>query len=557
MAIELVDLPVEIQSHIIRLLFFSLQEPWIGPGSSLSASFRHPSRNESSMDLFPYRVWQVYDRRSTRVFPFNVAFTCDLWRDIVAEVADYWPRLIFDISKPKETRTLLIAFDAMKEKLAEGQVDVLIYSSRALEKAEENIKVQIITDALKHYVPRYKSVIFDLTYASSLPPSHLFFLQDAPGLEALELGCRVNDMEAIDVARRMVERVELRDIQLANSFSRLKQLTLSGPTFMDILPTSEWLAGLNLHVFIIEHFEFTKEGPYSLLNFAEHISKLSVRSLHLRHLSLAYEYDGHSYLLPAGYRPPHITSQLVWFVSVSEAFMENMYAISDITAADSIEIEDCSIPANFRCDGGQFLRLERIHDAAGGLSPSLCHILKAWGGRDVTFDRCPGVNDELLAWMGKQVDYIIPDDVFYPENAVDVVESDRSLHAGERFLYSKATRKGLPAWDTSSLYFRHCDNFSSAALRGMLQSRKDIVLRSIQRLEEGQADQPAANPDLVQEDDDQTMVTDLHVYGKVRLAEEDKAWFLAEGGNLNVDWSVINGVHSFACDTFTVRQSEW
>ncbi|PPQ75522.1 hypothetical protein CVT26_012547 [Gymnopilus dilepis] len=563
MTITIVDLPVEIQSHIIRMLFFSLHRASMEP-DRIQLPFRASSSEECTPDEeLPYRVWEESSTslRSPTLFPFNVALTCDLWREIVAGVADYWPRLVFDVSKPRETRALLIAFDVVKDKLVKGQIEVLVYSSRELEKAEENREVKVIMDALQPYVPKCKSVTFHLTYASSLPPSYAFFLQDASHLHTLEMCCRVDDMEAIDIARQMVERIALHDTHLEKSFSGLSDLVLSGPGFMDLMqciPDPEWLTDLNLSLVIISHFEFTRDGPYSLVSFVEYLSKLNISCLHLRHLSLAYEYEGDSYLLPAGYCPPYIPTGLLCFKSVSEAFIKNLYAISDITADHSLCFEDCSIPANVRCEGGDSLHLDRIHDAAEGLSDSLCHILKVWGGRRVTFNRCPAVNDELLAWMGKQVDYVLPDDIFYPENGTSVIELDRPLPAGERFSFSQSSRKGLPMWNTSSLHIRDCENFSPAALRGMLQARKDIVLRSIQRREEGQADQVAIDTSLAPVDDDQIMVSDLVVYSKIPLSKKDKTWFEANVDTFEVNWFTRIGDDSWTvtADIFTARQAD-
>ncbi|KAF8878598.1 hypothetical protein CPB84DRAFT_1794067 [Gymnopilus junonius] len=550
------DFPVEMHTHVLQTLVAACRRPYC-------PAFWPPSRRHTPP---PAWVWSEHDLRKESLFPFNAVRVCTLWRDILAQIMDCWDRVVFDLSK--DPTPLLDAFEWSRKgplgaKVEDGQLEVLIYSpsrevESAVEKELERKRVQVISKALQPHVHRCKSITFDVTYASSLPPTSMFFLRDAPHLGTLSLTFRIDDFVDADIMEIHDEGRLYDDIQLATSFPKLSEVTLTGRGFMDLAraarahdPNSEWFRNANFgnshcHLFI-SHFEFTRDGPYSFFNFVSYISQLSRQlfSVHLRDLSLAYEYTADTYILPPHYVLPKVTGN-IYFISLSDGFLENFYAITDVSPTSWITFDNCTIPENVQPVSESQLRLrnmvEKETDAdEDGVSLSLRRILSVWSGYELSIETSSAFNDALLRWM-TQEDSLLN----HSPTATDIATGTAGANTAEavddlnRMLGRPA--RAMPAWHMTMVSLHDCGNFSPSVCREMIQARSEIVFREEARAGEA-ANNANANVNPVNNNVDepyQDVLSELYVQGEAvpSLSEEDKEWFRAYEEDLWVHWMV-------------------
>ncbi|KAF8959575.1 hypothetical protein BDZ97DRAFT_1605019, partial [Flammula alnicola] len=124
-------------------------------------------------------------------FSFNVAWVCNLWRDMLTDSPEYWTRISFDVAN--DTTPLLDAFTRSKD----SEIRILVFSSAndltEEGKMGESNPAESITRHLQPHIERCTSIIFHLTFASPLPSPTLFLTREALFLEDLTLACRMHD----------------------------------------------------------------------------------------------------------------------------------------------------------------------------------------------------------------------------------------------------------------------------------------------------------------------------------------------------------------------------
>ncbi|KAF8801656.1 hypothetical protein BYT27DRAFT_7261778 [Phlegmacium glaucopus] len=232
-------------------------------------------------------------------------------------------------------------------------IELLVFTS-ATDHAEisedrERNRVMAIVDALEsHYhIRRCSSIIFDVMYESSFPPSLFFFSQSAPNLRELKLKFRVAQAE-IENNSYDILPFRISDPRLATSFPSLHSISMDGRAFMGLCSfngADEWFknleTGQNLSLCIAK-FRFNEEDGISVWDFASCISKIhSLRNLHFQKLSVAYSYS---------HEPDHgkacrnyLKLSHFHFDNVSKDFLSEFFACATCYGKRTI-FSRCAIP---------------------------------------------------------------------------------------------------------------------------------------------------------------------------------------------------------------------
>ncbi|KDR69177.1 hypothetical protein GALMADRAFT_923601 [Galerina marginata CBS 339.88] len=448
--------------------------------------------------------WTEHDSRSPTLFPFNVGWVCKQWLNILIERPECWKQVVFDVAN--DPALLLNAFLWSKDL---DSLEVVVFTSssddgRVYRKVEKH-RAFTIAQALRPHIHRCKSIIFDLTFSTSLPHANIFFCKDLPDLEELTLECHIDNVE---ITRNSWETTVTAPTQFGTKFTNLKKLSLTGFLFMYLalhLESAQWLDRFRFPSsakFHISRFTFLEKGHYTLQKFAFYILNilrpLPYGDIFFRDLSLSYQYMAPS-SVPNPDDFPRIFSNF-YFQSVSKEFISHLFSITNLRPA-SLTFKDCQIPT-IKPVKTNYLTLDRIIDGENG--SSLLHILEAWtagAGRKLKISSCPSFNDYHLGRM-------------------------RPGDPSGRF---------LAHW-IHYLYIHDCPNFTARVLREVVKARNDQPsINDFYRIEQA--------------------VRELCVTGKgPTLIKEDKDWFLGHSMTTKVIWKTVNkeGVH----EDFTTFQGD-
>ncbi|KDR82972.1 hypothetical protein GALMADRAFT_238682 [Galerina marginata CBS 339.88] len=476
---HLKNLPIELHTSILKFVLaitgrfiyssFPIQEHWkIGRSIYYHSDFPAYGRR---------RPWIEKDLHATLIFPFNVADVCQLWRDILVGIPEYWHRVVFDVAK--DPTPFLNAFSWSKN--LEG-IEVFIFNSTSIvqdvDRALESARVFAVTKALKPHIQRCKFIIYHLAYSSSLPPPSIFLSQEMPLLEDLTLDSRVDDIGLVDAPSYTME--------LYNSFPMLKTLWLTGFWFFFLarFSDSEWLMefrGAKNMSLQLTQFTFPKHGSFCLPQFMSYLEMMeeAFTSLYLSDLSIDYPHD---YSDPRPEEVFYLSSDM-HFNHVSKDFIAQLIAITDLEVTESLSFTNCKVPYFKRNPGGDFLTLEGIIDDDN--SNSLRNIVKTWGGHEIFFHACPSLNDEFLLWL-----------------------ASKSKSSSNEFI---SHRPYFPAPYLSFINISDCPNFSRQALQQL------VAIRTANQYDEG--------------------LLSVRVNGGGPLTEEEKAWFAEKAVNTRIYFS--------------------
>ncbi|KDR82973.1 hypothetical protein GALMADRAFT_238683 [Galerina marginata CBS 339.88] len=451
---RLINLPIELHTSILKFVLAIT-------GRSIDSNFPIQECWEIGRSLYYHSDLPAYDRRmpwmekklhENLIFPFNVADVCQLWRDILVGIPEYWHRVVFDVAK--DPTRFLDAFSWSKNR--EG-IEIFIFNSTSIvqdvDRALESARVFAITEALKPHIQRCKFIIYHLTYSSSLPPPNIFLSQEMPLLEDLTLDSRVDDIGLVDAPSYTME--------LYNSFPMLKTLWLTGFWFFFLARLSDpvWLMefrGAESMLLQLTRFTFPKHGSYCLPQFMSYLEMMedAFTYIYLSDLSLEYPHD---YSDESDPRPEDVffLSSDMHFNHVSKDFIAQLIAITDLEVTESLSFTNCEVPYFKRNPGGDLLTLEGIIDDDN--SNSLRNIVKIWGGHEITFRSCPSLNDKFLLWLA----------------------SETKLPADGRVLQHPC----FPAHLLTFLTISNCPSFSQKSLQQLVEVRKvvryDEGLRSV------------------------------------------------------------------------------
>ncbi|KJA26680.1 hypothetical protein HYPSUDRAFT_63896 [Hypholoma sublateritium FD-334 SS-4] len=443
-------------------------------------------------------------------FPFNVAHTCELWRDVVLECPENWINLEFDLAY--DPHPLLDAIAASKTLLFSVHVFTTANELTEARKLLENKRARAVVQSLLVHAERCTSIFFDLTYASSLTSPALFLARIHPELTELIL-----DYASYDLPR-CYEGTQIKSKPIPLPLKKLRRMSMCGSAFMDIIHLgTEWLhaqsgsnqvrsrAEITIPTLHLRDFEFPAcndemiDKEYTFARFI-HLLHFIVPwdRLHFETISLAYR--PHSDVRAAG---QHDLEYADWssltLENVSRDFITEFFQIGNLDSVEYLYFISCSVPP---ISGGFFCANLSLSDApVGGASfsdndDSLYNLLSSWKGSSLALTACPTFDDKFIHWLA--------DD-----------RGDGECEAyGIRFLDLK-----------------DCQNFTASALRRLVAAINDPVKLDDENWDEFEH------------------METLTVYGRgPRLTDEDLLWFNDYSGETSVTWHVEND------DGYTINQ---
>lgn len=506
-------LPTEIITSIFKsLIALSHKPPPLNPVDSPPLLYQMKLER---MEKYIY---------SPSLFPFNVAAVSKLWHDILALFPECWTLVVFNVAK--DPAPLLDAF-LWSENLE--NVEVVVFNSddpRVVDKTRESSRVAAITHALRPHIQRCKSITFNVSYSTSLPPPTVFFLRKAPILEDLTLDCCIDDLDLKSDAR--ATKINKNRYRLATSFPKLRQLSLTGFWFMYLAMHTrrharvhpfEWLDPPILSrkfdfmiSLTISHFKFLKYGHYTLPKFISYVSRVArFSSYYFRDFSLSYQFADQKPNLAYQFGGPH-----VHFQSVSKDFLTHLHTITDISAGN-LSFEACEIPKFYQRYSASRLTLKNIIDNDEGRS--LRHILEVWTGTELTIHSCPSFNDTILSWLAFETEYLLRTQ--FHEYLVSVADSGDLI-------------KAFPAFRIRSLVINNCDNFSTHAIKELVRLRNEAHFTEIET-------RVIVDGFCSDSEDERSPLEDLQVTvsrGGPVLTDEDERWFEQDKALATVCWMV-------------------
>ncbi|KDR82953.1 hypothetical protein GALMADRAFT_238651 [Galerina marginata CBS 339.88] len=496
----LINFPVELQTLILKSLLDisrgitasqpTLQEHW-DAGRSIYYGSDAPVSS-------PRKARLEQDLHATLLFPQNVAAVCQLWRQIVVGIPEYWTRVVFDVAKDPTPFLNAFSWSIDLEK-----IEVFVFNSTSnaqdVDKDVENARVATIVHALKAHIHRCRFIIFHLTYSSSLPSPFNFLANEAPHLEDLTLDCRINDIELRG------ETLDLRGAKvqgLPTSFPMLRTLSLTGFWFiyMAYRSPSPWLESLKFaqHMSIkISQITLPKAGYFCLSNLLDRLTEMEAfTSIYFTDISLDYLHDDSS---PAPTLGNFVYSLItnIHFDRVSRKFIEEFHANTILEVNDHLSFKDCEVPYFTFGLGGDLLMLENIIDSDDG--QNLRNVVGSWGGTELIIRSCSSFNDRFLSWLAG--------DVESPTHQTTDDSKDLTM---------------LPAAGLMNLLISDCPNFSPRALQRLVEVRK------------GNNEFEGGLIWLTVND------------SRDVLSEEDKQWFKENSGNMCIRW---NAQHADGSET--------
>ncbi|KAF8959582.1 hypothetical protein BDZ97DRAFT_1761292 [Flammula alnicola] len=481
------NLPIELMSLIFNLVYESsrkLVDPEYYEDPEMAHFLQSPNPPETT--------WASDNLRDPALFPFNVAWVCNLWRDVLSDSPEYWTRMCFDVVN--DPTLLLDAFTWSKD----SKICVLVFSSAndltEEGKIRESSRAESIAKHLQPHIERCTSIVFDLTFASSLPSPTLFLAWDALFLEHLTLEGRIHDlMHVIDNGKSTRITRSLVPVK----FPKLTKLSMSGIAFMDILHLGDdWLATVKVGPYLILYisdFQFQTMKPCptdssSTFDFMRLISALNPGGgIHLKNLSLScrphkrrdteHSYDLYSWSMS--------------FDNVSTGFIMEFFQLATWTA-DYTTFSHCSVPSVSGNFSSQYLTIEHIpssntsHD-----DDSLYNVISMWNScGNLIVTSCSSFDDKFLQWLGGE-----------GEDGT-IIETE-----------------GIVALDVHD-----CTNFTAGALRRLIDILNDLATFELQEQEGWQ---------------DGERLESVTVYGRgPALDDEDLEWFQRSGGETHLHWCV-------------------
>ncbi len=338
-----------------------------------------------------------------------------LWRDVVFDSPENWNELQFDLAS--DPRHLLGSIAASKTLSFSVHVFTTANDLSKARKLLENERAQAVAQALLLHAGRCTSIVFDLTYASSLPSAAPFLARAHPLLTDLILDYQIYDLPMC------YEGTQIKTKPLPLPLSRLSKMSMCGSAFMDIIHLgTEWLqaqSGNNQahsrdeSTFLtirLRDFEFPDgyiDKEYTFANFTRLLHFISPRtqSLHVEHISL--DYYPHTIVKAAGrHKQQDMDLYSLILENVSGHFIKELFQTSNLNGLDRLHFISCSIP---------LIRSHTIHCSdiilsdvptrkwSSSLSDDDCdspyNLIISWFGGNLTLSACPTFDDDFIYWL--------------------------------------------------------------------------------------------------------------------------------------------------------------
>ena len=355
---------------------------------------------------------------------------------------------------------------------------------------------------------RCVSVVFDLTFASSLPSAISFLVCNPLELTELALDYQVYNLPSYYEAPATYPK------PISPPPTKLAKLSMNGSEFMNLIHLgAKWLKAFKTG----REQAKTRELKLYLRDFKFPASKNDI--IFVRFIKLLHFFDPSNKLclekISMAYRPHSGTgpaeqynlSETSWssltFKNVSKDFIAEFFQKSDIGMVDDdIDFVSCSVPFISGGFSTPNLNVTDVPASAPSFSAdddSLYNIISNWNGTCLSFTRCPAFDDKFIDWLAT---------------------------SGENGAYEACGIKFIDLED--------CSNFSAAAIRRLVAAANDpVILKSPKRPHDFGMSQ-------------------LNVCGNgPQLLEEDLACFEGYNGETIIRWQIQNG------ETFRAKTLEF
>lgn len=419
-------------------------------------------------------------------FPHTPMAVCKLWRDVVTSNPKFWTRAVIFA----DTKNPLAALGNLRNLLRYSRdlpvvVAVVRKSYNIMYDKEEGMNVSLILEVLLQNLHRFQDMYFHLNQSSSLPSILHFIQRNRPAtLSRLALHCDIDDGENLDMCN--FNSVPM----IKNNRSMLTTLKIDGRNLMSICenPTLWSLVLAHLKCLTLERLQLNEhsERNLSLTSTIEFLSKIpSLEVLTIR--DVVFEVSPRVY----GVQSPAITVSDLILEDLSDGVVKSIFDHATLNPTYML-MRNVPIDELPQIPQPAYLELSEI-----GTDQDLEDFLCFWDGEVLAIRSCMGFDDNLLGMFQAEI---------APPYHVMLSPSLRELH------------------------IQDCPNFSAAALRSMIQIRKEFVER-------------ADNKDL-----DLRYISEIFVCGMGPiLNEEDATWFRrnmktfvwstiqADGGSCHLD----------------------
>ncbi|KJA20402.1 hypothetical protein HYPSUDRAFT_56109 [Hypholoma sublateritium FD-334 SS-4] len=350
-------------------------------------------------------------------FPYNVASASSQWLDILKSSPRYWNRIIIDLAA--DPAPFLDVFSiSQRSQNSDKCLDVIIFSSLKNRPHERDTftatgveyrRARTVFENLAPYIPRCRSIMFDLVYESSLPSAAVILSTQTGALRALCLTCEIDN---IDFGLPRITPAT--NGPLGHSLQSLQTLSLTGFGFMELHHSGGGLsrllsAGARLHL-SIHHFHFVNSGPdisRSFVVFAAALQELDTCALELSLANLCM-IDAAPPLRRTALAFQHLHK--LTFDAVTADFITAFlgpHVIFPGGSVTAIAFSRCVIPRlrddlNLNWSTGpltlQLVDIPLSASVAG--NTSLYNALEVLNADDILLAGCAGTTDALLRWFG-------------------------------------------------------------------------------------------------------------------------------------------------------------
>jgi len=392
------DLPVELLSGIFAHLYAMNRK--LDPWEVCLVRFKD-DEFDKELNTLETKLWSDEDLRNPALFPCATARVSRLWLDVMARNALYWTRVTFDLSAAEPP--LLDAFLWSKDL----PFDVLVFDSqpscaghpeRSEAPALELACVSEITDKLTPHLERCQSLVFDVSFASSLPLLPTLLQHSGKNMKALKLEYRTRTPTSIGYDMWLPSAT----VSPSTKFEMLKHLSLDVETFIRMARRHpRFWEDLNVEEYFtleLSKYDFKDANEivtsqtYCTGEFFRRISEVTpTYTLILSDLSVQ----------KASQRTPGIVADRILDLNISSFYARNLsqrflkaFFRECSMHVESATFEGCIFPENTSDVSYCYLTLKGLPRNA---RPE--RMLNVFGGVELHVEACPCFDDSIIEYL--------------------------------------------------------------------------------------------------------------------------------------------------------------